>query len=98
MTSTVPKVENDYNTASSAHRQVLASTRVDPRRTDLMIKKTRSDHPPHSDGDIDIIKVDLDDDVPGEPAKRARAGTTVLGGITVLSAILAQSLIIVNFP
>ena len=38
------------------------------------------------------------EDVPGDPAKSASAGTTVLGGMTVLSAILAQSLIIVNFP
>jgi hypothetical protein len=35
---------------------------------------------------------------PGEPAKRVNAGMTVLGGMMVLSAIFAQSLIIVNFP
>ena len=35
---------------------------------------------------------------PGDPPNSANAGTTVLGGMTVLSAILAQSLIIVNFP
>ena len=37
-------------------------------------------------------------DAPGDPANRASAGTTVFGGMTVLSAILAQSLMIVNFP
>ena len=35
---------------------------------------------------------------PGEPEKRARAGMTVLGGMMVLSAILAQSFMIVNLP
>jgi len=35
---------------------------------------------------------------PGEPEKWARAGTTVFGGMMVLSAIFAQSLIMVNFP
>jgi hypothetical protein len=35
---------------------------------------------------------------PGEPEKRARAGTTVFGGMIVLSAILAQSFIMVNLP
>ena len=35
---------------------------------------------------------------PGEPAKRVNAGMTVLGGMMVPSAILVQSLIIVNFP
>ena len=35
---------------------------------------------------------------PGEPEKRARAGMTVLGGIMVLSAILAQSFMMVNLP
>jgi hypothetical protein len=36
--------------------------------------------------------------LPGEPEKRERAGTTVLGARTVLSAILAQSLMMVNLP
>ncbi len=36
--------------------------------------------------------------VPGDPANSARAVTTVFCGMTVLSAILAQSLMIVNFP
>ena len=36
--------------------------------------------------------------IPGEPAKNDKAGMTVFGGTTVLSAILAQSLIIVNLP
>lgn len=35
---------------------------------------------------------------PGEPENNAKAGTTVFGGMIVLSAILAQSLMIVNFP
>jgi hypothetical protein len=35
---------------------------------------------------------------PGEPANRVNAGMTVFGGMTVLSAIFAQSLMIVNFP
>jgi hypothetical protein len=35
---------------------------------------------------------------PGEPEKKVSAGITVLGGIMVLSAIFAQSLMIVNFP
>jgi hypothetical protein len=35
---------------------------------------------------------------PGEPEKYDKAGTTVFGGRIVLSAILAQSLMIVNFP
>jgi hypothetical protein len=35
---------------------------------------------------------------PGEPEKRVRAGTTVFGGMIVLSAILAQSLMMENFP
>lgn len=35
---------------------------------------------------------------PGEPANSERAGITVFGGTMVLSAILAQSLMIVNFP
>lgn len=37
-------------------------------------------------------------DQPGEPENSDNAGMTVLGGTMVLSAILAQSLIIVNFP
>ena len=37
-------------------------------------------------------------DLPGEPPKSESAGMTVLGGTTVLSAILAQSFMIVNFP
>ena len=36
--------------------------------------------------------------LPGVPEKEARAGTTLLGSKTVLSAIFAQSFIIVNFP
>lgn len=36
--------------------------------------------------------------LPGEPANNASAGTTVFGGIMVLSAIFAQSLIMVNLP
>lgn len=36
--------------------------------------------------------------VPGEPENSDSAGTTVLGGIMVLSAILAQSLMMVNLP
>lgn len=36
--------------------------------------------------------------VPGAPANRASAGMTVLGGMIVLSAILAQSLMMQNFP
>ena len=39
-----------------------------------------------------------EDDVPGEPENSDSAGTTVLGGIMVLSAILAQSLMMVNLP
>jgi hypothetical protein len=35
---------------------------------------------------------------PGEPANSESAGITVFGGMTVLSAIFAQSLMIVNFP
>ena len=35
---------------------------------------------------------------PGEPLNTARAGTTVFGGRMVLSSILAQSLIMQNFP
>lgn len=38
------------------------------------------------------------ENVPGEPAKNDSAGMTVFGGTTVLSAILAQSLMIVNLP
>jgi hypothetical protein len=37
-------------------------------------------------------------DLPGDPVNRERAGTTVFGCKIVLSAILAQSLMIVNFP
>jgi len=37
-------------------------------------------------------------DEPGEPEKKAKAGITVLGGIMVLSATFAQSLMIANFP
>ena len=40
----------------------------------------------------------MDRNTPGEPAKSAIAGTTVFGGTTVLSAILAQSLMMVNLP
>lgn len=36
--------------------------------------------------------------LPGDPENNANAGMTVFGGTMVLSAILAQSLIIVNFP
>ena len=36
--------------------------------------------------------------LPGEPANSASAGTTVFGGIMVLSSIFAQSLIVVNLP
>lgn len=36
--------------------------------------------------------------VPGEPENNDSAGTTVLGGIMVLSAMLAQSLMMVNLP
>jgi len=36
--------------------------------------------------------------MPGEPENSDSAGTTVLGGIMVLSAILAQSLTMVNLP
>lgn len=35
---------------------------------------------------------------PGDPENNASAGTTVFGGTIVLSAIFAQSLMIVNFP
>lgn len=35
---------------------------------------------------------------PGEPEYRVKAGITVLGGMMVLSAIFAQSLMMVNFP
>ena len=35
---------------------------------------------------------------PGEPRNTAKAGTTVFGGRTLLSSILAQSLIMQNFP
>jgi hypothetical protein len=36
--------------------------------------------------------------IPGEPENSDRAGTTVFGGRIVLSAIFAQSLMIVNLP
>lgn len=36
--------------------------------------------------------------LPGDPANNDNAGMTVFGGTMVLSAILAQSFIIVNFP
>jgi hypothetical protein len=36
--------------------------------------------------------------IPGEPENRDKAGTTVFGGRMVLSAIFAQSLIMVNLP
>lgn len=36
--------------------------------------------------------------LPGEPVNSASAGTTVFGGIMVLSSIFAQSLIVVNLP
>lgn len=35
---------------------------------------------------------------PGEPEKSERAGMAVFGGRVVLSAILAQSLMMVNLP
>ncbi len=79
------KAENVYNGILSAPRPFPGSILVNPLWTVLMVAENCS-------------MASRKSDWPGEPEKRDRAGITVLGGITVLSAILAQSFIVVNLP
>jgi len=79
------KAENVYNVILSAPRPFPGSILVNPLWTVLMVAENCS-------------MASRKSDWPGEPEKRDRAGITVLGGITVLSAILAQSFIVVNLP
>lgn len=81
-------VETVYKTASSEPRRFLEWIPEDPQRIDL---KARC-------GYQTDVSTTSRCDKPGEPENSDNAGITVFGGTMVLSAIFAQSLIIVNFP
>lgn len=84
-TITGPMAGSWCNTTSSALRQSLVLTPEDPPQSDL-------------DADQQEFSKSASIYAPGEPENRARAGMTVFAGMMVLSAILAQSLMMVNLP
>jgi hypothetical protein len=75
-----------YNIVSFELRPFPVWILEDPRKNDLLDRIRQSD----GAGRVETR--------PGDPENNARAGTTVFGGTMVLSAIFAQSLMIVNFP
>ena len=68
-------------------RRALGSSREGLPRNDLQRSSREFDHAFHEEAYA-----------PGVPPKSANAGMTVFGGMIVLSAIFAQSLIMVNLP
>jgi hypothetical protein len=84
---TDPKAENECKTVSFALRPSLGSILEDALQSGL-----------HPQAEVTNVNGKRERYRPGEPEKRVRAGTTVFGGMIVLSAILAQSLMIENLP